>query len=154
MTGGDANAALRERLAYFMTNNSEEISRSGFVEEYGEERAVDRQRSAQQLLNRPGHWDGEGGDHIPRLLAHVMGREVIVINSNTNTLDTDARLSRRFELEKARGVLPDDFPSMERARLMFDLRQGYVFRARAGFERESMVDSIDYRVNMILENQK
>lgn len=65
-------------------------------------------------------------------------------------LDTDARLSRRFELEKARGVLPDKFPSMERARLMFDLRQGHVFRARAGFESESMMADIEFRVQMVL----
>ncbi|MEQ9364064.1 MAG: TetR/AcrR family transcriptional regulator [Leptospirales bacterium] len=64
--------------------------------------------------------------------------------------DTDARLSRRFDLEKARGVLPDTFPSMERARLMFDLRQGHVFRARAGLDRESMESDLDFRVQMIL----
>ena len=66
------------------------------------------------------------------------------------TLDTDARLSRRFELEKAKGALPDNFPSMERARLMFDLRQGYVFRARAGLPPESMIADIEFRVQMIL----
>jgi AcrR family transcriptional regulator len=65
-------------------------------------------------------------------------------------LDTDARLSRRFELEKARGALPDNFPSMERARLMFDLRQGHVFRARAGLEPESMMADIEFRVQMVL----
>jgi AcrR family transcriptional regulator len=64
--------------------------------------------------------------------------------------DTDARLSRRFDLEKARGVLPDTFPSMERARLMFDLRQGHVFRARAGLDRESMESDLEFRVQMIL----
>lgn len=64
--------------------------------------------------------------------------------------DTDARLSRRFELEKARGALPDNFPSMERAKLMFDLRQGHVFRARAGLEPESMKADIDFRVQMVL----
>lgn len=64
-------------------------------------------------------------------------------------LDTDARLSRRFELEKARGVLPANFPSLARAKLMFDIRQGYVFRARAGFESESMKQDVEYRVHMI-----
>ncbi|TWX70621.1 TetR/AcrR family transcriptional regulator [Colwellia demingiae] len=67
-------------------------------------------------------------------------------------IDTDARLARRFELEKARGALPDDFPSMERARLMFDLRQGHVFRARAGLERDTMTADIEYRVKMVLSN--
>lgn len=67
--------------------------------------------------------------------------------------DTDARLSRRFELEKARGTLPADFPSLERARLMFDLRQGHVFRARAGLESESMNTDIEFRVKMVLAEQ-
>jgi len=66
------------------------------------------------------------------------------------TMDTDARLSRRFELEKARGVLPENFPSMERARLMFDLRQGHVFRARAGLERDNMKADVEFRVKMVL----
>ena len=65
-------------------------------------------------------------------------------------LDTDARLSRRFELEKARGALPDNFPSMERARLMLDLRQGHVFRARAGLAPESMLADIEFRAQMVL----
>lgn len=66
------------------------------------------------------------------------------------TSETDARISRRFDLEKARGALPNYFPSLERARLMFDLRQGYVFRARAGLAPETMTEDIEFRVNMIL----
>lgn len=65
--------------------------------------------------------------------------------------DTDARLCRRFELEKARGALPKNFPSMERARLMFDLRQGYVFRARAAMDSEHMLKDVEYRVKMVME---
>lgn len=64
--------------------------------------------------------------------------------------DTDARIFRRFELEKARGTLPNDFPSMERARLLFDLRQGHVFRARAGLSSEELEQDISPRVKMIL----
>lgn len=65
-------------------------------------------------------------------------------------LDTDARLARRFELEKARGALPDNFPATERARLMLDLRQGHVFRSRAGLKPESMKADLEFRVQMIL----
>lgn len=65
-------------------------------------------------------------------------------------IETDARLTRRFEAEKTNGTLPHDFPSQERARLMFDLRQGIVFRARSGFSAESMREDIDYRVQIIL----
>lgn len=64
--------------------------------------------------------------------------------------DTDLRLCRRFELEKARGVLPDDFPSMLRAKLMLDLRQGYVFRARSGVDSTELVSDIAFRVDMVL----
>jgi len=66
------------------------------------------------------------------------------------TVETDARLARRFDLEKARGSLPENFPSLERARLMFDLRQGYVFRARAGVDAETMMSDIQFRVDTVL----
>jgi hypothetical protein len=65
-------------------------------------------------------------------------------------LEADARLTRRFEFEKSKGVLPLNFPSMERARLMFDLRQGYTFRARAGFKSDTMEADLDFRVKMVL----
>ncbi len=65
-------------------------------------------------------------------------------------LDTDARIARRFELEKARGTLPSNLPSLERARLMLDLRQGHVFRSRAGLEPDTMTSDIEYRVQMVL----
>ena len=32
------------------------------------------------------------------------------------------RLAKRFDREKANGTLPHDFPSLERARLLVDLR--------------------------------
>lgn len=65
-------------------------------------------------------------------------------------LSTDIRLAERFDTEKAKGRLPDNFPSMERARLMFDLRQGHVLRARAGINRKAMEEDLDYRVQMVL----
>jgi len=64
--------------------------------------------------------------------------------------DTDIRLSERFEVEKTKGTLPADFPSLERARLMFDLRQGYVFRARSGCSPDELRVDMDYRVRVIL----
>jgi AcrR family transcriptional regulator len=62
----------------------------------------------------------------------------------------DTRIALRFELEKQKGTLPPDFPSLERARLMFDLRQGYVFRARAGEDNESLKKEVESRAKMIL----
>ncbi|MEP2989839.1 MAG: TetR/AcrR family transcriptional regulator [Parasphingorhabdus sp.] len=64
--------------------------------------------------------------------------------------DTDRRIAKRFEAEKAKGTLPHDFPSMERARLMFDLRQGHVFRARAGLLPETMLVDLVHRAKMVL----
>mgnify|MGYP001407221878 CR=1 FL=1 len=69
---------------------------------------------------------------------------------NTAISDTDQRLANRFEIEKKNGTLPADFPSLERARLMFDLRQGYVFRARAGLSEDTMREDLNHRARMIL----
>lgn len=65
-------------------------------------------------------------------------------------LSADHKLAARFELEKEKGELPQDFPSMERARLMFDLRQGHVLRARAGISSKEMESDLDFRVAMVL----
>lgn len=63
---------------------------------------------------------------------------------------TDERLFERFELEKRKGCLPADFPSMERAKLMLDLRQGYVFRARSGVPSAELLSDIEFRSKLIL----
>lgn len=64
--------------------------------------------------------------------------------------DTDQRLSQRFEREKEKGTLPQDFPSLERASLLYDIRQGYMFRGRAGSSAESLRKDLDHRVKMVL----
>ncbi len=64
--------------------------------------------------------------------------------------DTDSRLTARFDREKQKGTLPSNFPSKARAQLMFDLRQGYVFRSRAGWKPEALKHDIDDRVDMIM----
>lgn len=65
-------------------------------------------------------------------------------------VSADSQLAARFDAEKARGNLPDDFPSEERARLMFDLRQGHVLRARAGISKTEMQQDLAFRVSMVL----
>lgn len=62
----------------------------------------------------------------------------------------DELLARRFEQEKEQGNLPSDFPSLQRARLMFDLRQGYVLRARAELDTVAMEADLAFRARMIL----
>lgn len=64
--------------------------------------------------------------------------------------DTDVRLAKRFEEEKKKGTLPQDFPSRERASLMFDLRQGYVLRGRAGCSADILTLGLEHRITMIL----
>lgn len=64
--------------------------------------------------------------------------------------ETDARLAERFETEKQKGTLPQDFPSRERASLMLDLRQGYVLRGRAGCSADALTKDLEHRVKMIL----
>lgn len=64
--------------------------------------------------------------------------------------DTDRRLAARFDREKKKGTLPDSFPSMERARLLYDIRQGYMFRGRAGWSVMTLKQDLDHRVRMIL----
>lgn len=64
--------------------------------------------------------------------------------------DTDIRLAARFDLEKEKGTLPKDFSSLDRARLLYDMRQGYVFRGRAGWTAKSLIKDISDRVSMVL----
>ncbi len=64
--------------------------------------------------------------------------------------DVDTRLTARFEREIEKGTLPSDFPSRMRAALLFDIRQGYMFRCRAGADIQSMKDEIKERVRMLL----
>lgn len=64
--------------------------------------------------------------------------------------DTDARLAKRFDEEKAKGELPADFPSMARARLLHDMRQGCVHRSRAGWSAEDLTQDLEDRVRLIL----
>lgn len=63
---------------------------------------------------------------------------------------TDERLVLRFEQEKEWDNLPDDFPSLQRARLMFDLRQGHVLRARAELDTIATEADLQFRAKIIL----
>lgn len=63
---------------------------------------------------------------------------------------TDKRIKVRFDQEVAKGSLPQGFPSADRAKLMFDLRQGMVFRARAGFSDADLESDIEKYVRSVL----
>lgn len=63
---------------------------------------------------------------------------------------TDARIKARFDLEKKKSVLSGEFPSAERARMLFDLRQGLVFRARAGISAKVLSKDLTSLVQLVL----
>lgn len=64
--------------------------------------------------------------------------------------ETDARLAERFAAEMAAGKLTGTATPMERAQMMFDLRQGVVFRARAGISSSEILSGFDHKVASIL----
>lgn len=64
--------------------------------------------------------------------------------------DTDARLAQKFEAAVAKGDLRPDFPCLQRARLLHDMRQGFVHRSRAGWSADTLLEDIDDRVRMVL----
>ena len=62
----------------------------------------------------------------------------------------EMRLTARFDREVEKGTLPSRFPSKTRAALLFDIRQGYMFRGRAGWSSEQMLEDVPGRVDMLL----
>jgi len=103
------------------------------------------------IKNVTSHESGAKGCFLASCVATNVG-EVDGVEERLRSAvkETDMRLAKRFELEKKAGVLPADFPSKERARLMYDMRQGYVLRGRAGEPVASLVKDLSYRVKVIL----
>jgi len=78
---------------------------------------------------------------------HVDGTAELLRDAITST---DRRIKARFDCEIEKGTLPKDFPSADRAKLMFDLRQGMVFRARAGFADTALEGDVEKYTNAVL----
>ncbi|MEM9605177.1 MAG: TetR/AcrR family transcriptional regulator [Pseudomonadota bacterium] len=98
------------------------------------------------------HGDGPRGCFLASCVATNVGDVEGVQERMTQAIDsTDKRLAARFELEKERGNLPPEFPSLERARLLHDMRQGYVHRGRAGWTETSLQQDITHRAAMVLQ---
>ncbi len=94
---------------------------------------------------------GKSGCFLASCVSTNVGEvEGVKERMNSAIAETDTRLAQKFELEKSKGNLPSNFPSKERARLMYDMRQGYVFRGRAGCSAKDLKEDIAHRVNMIL----
>lgn len=64
--------------------------------------------------------------------------------------ESSLRLASRFKRAVLEGKLPEGFPCDERAKLMFDLRQGALFRARAGVASDIIRKDIDFWTRLIL----
>ncbi|WP_216824980.1 TetR/AcrR family transcriptional regulator [Agarilytica rhodophyticola] len=98
-----------------------------------------------------GRSEGKLGDFLGSCVStNSGGLEGIQERLQASIAQTDERLEQRFNLEKENGVLAENFPSLERARLMYDLRQGHIFRARSGIKRNTMLEDIEYRVKIVL----
>lgn len=78
---------------------------------------------------------------------HVAGADALLQQA---IAATDRRICARFEAEMARDTLCATFTPLARARLLFDLRQGLVFRARAGVARSELCADIDRNVAAVL----
>ena len=66
--------------------------------------------------------------------------------------EAESRIAERFQKEIEKGVLPNKFPAKERAKLLFDIRQGYMFRARADVPIDQMLKEIPNRVELVLSH--
>ncbi len=66
---------------------------------------------------------------------------------------SEQRLVAGFERAKLVGELAEDFPSAQRARLMFDLRQGPLFRVRSGVALEEVGKDLVYWQGVVLGHE-
>ena len=95
--------------------------------------------------------DGPKGCFLASCVSTSVGVVEGVAERMTSAIEeTDFRLAKRFDLDIQKGNLPKGFPSLERARLLYDMRQGFVFRGRAGWTEESLLTDIDDRVKMVI----
>ncbi|WP_306029283.1 TetR/AcrR family transcriptional regulator [Stappia sp. MMSF_3263] len=99
------------------------------------------------------HESGATGCFLASSVVASVGQvEGVAERVKTAIADTEKRLVKRFDREVEKGTLPPTFPSKERAALLFDLRQGYMFRGRAGWSSDRMREQIADRVRMLLSH--
>ncbi|WP_231609358.1 MULTISPECIES: TetR/AcrR family transcriptional regulator [unclassified Pseudoalteromonas] len=95
--------------------------------------------------------EGTNGCFLASCVSTSVGEVEGVKERMVNAInETDSRLAARFDAEKEKGRLPENFPSKERARLMFDMRQGYVFRGRTGASAQTLKEDLVHRAKMIV----
>lgn len=99
------------------------------------------------------HASGAKGCFLASSVATSVGQvDGVAERVEAAIVETENRLTDRFNHEITKGTLPSDFPSSARAALLFDLRQGYMFRGRAGWGSRRMHKDIEARVQMLLTN--
>ncbi len=97
------------------------------------------------------HESGAKGCFLASSVVTTLGQVDGVSERVGNAMEeTEKRLAARFEREIEKGTLPPDFPARERAALLFDMRQGYMFRGRASWNRARLEADLDARVRLLL----
>lgn len=104
------------------------------------------------ILYSTRHESGAKGCFLSSCVATTAGEVEGVQSLMKQAIETtEKRLIARFDKAKSEGELGADFPSKQQARLMFDLRQGLVFRARAGCSAASMKKDLVKWIDIILD---
>lgn len=99
------------------------------------------------------HESGAKGCFLASSVTTTVGQvEGVAERVEAAIADTEKRLAARFDREIKKGVLPQDFPSRERASLLYDMRQGYMFRGRTGWNSDRMQSDLDARVKLLLSH--
>lgn len=97
------------------------------------------------------HESGAKGCYIASSVAASIGQvDGLAERVEAVIADTEDRLTARFQQEINKGNLPPTFPARRRATLLFDMRQGYMFRGRAGCSSDRMQEDLANRVDMLL----
>ena len=96
------------------------------------------------------HESGAKGCFLASCVSTNVGNvEGVAERIQKSITETEQRLAARFDEEINKGKLPPDFPSPDRASMMFDIRQGYVFRGRAGANAKALRQNLKDRVRVI-----
>ncbi len=98
-----------------------------------------------------GHESGARGCYLASSVTASIGQvDGLAERVEAVIADAEDRLAARFQREIDKGTLPQNFPARERAILLFDIRQGYMFRGRAGWSPDRMHEDLSARVKMLL----
>lgn len=156
ISGPSLYAAFGDKQALFLKAIDKYANNSGCAPLVAFENEPDIERAVYAFMESvvtyaTAHESGARGCFLVSSVSTSAGKVAEVKSRLFQAIEaTDRRLAKRFELEITKKKLPACFPVMERARLMFDLRQGHVFRARAGWSAKNLMQDLSNRVKIIL----